>query len=655
MLNLRNTYISFLFISLFLSGLWVELDRAGPVFIVPVGILIWSLFYKTDFYKRFGLSLTQPLLDLRLPKLSRSQASLIPTGVSLGAALLFPPLLYLLLTWGPEFPFWGDHDHHMGAGKASVEFWKTQIFFVLGFYWFWSYFLKNRLGFKLGKYRIHPALFLFAILVLWSLIPKAPRFFARYPGLVYSIEFPIMWLALVTKWDLPINAARLTSFLSLPCYLFVLRPFFLKKWPSEILLPFAAFFFFQKDVLYYFTSSYLEPWALIFLILSIEMLFAHALRAEAIATLAPLLIGLGAVTKEQMILVLPFVWFASNIQFFLKNTGGKIFSLLNGVFAALPFIVFLNFRKEMKIFRSAEFGNWDQVLTSDRIIEFMYRLEFQFWLPALLMFFGLLSGSLILTLQRRSLRLPLLSLLAGALFQVLFYFGDSHSIFWTGYTRFLLIPEAMALSVLWILGIEWGESLSQSKQLARKFWALTLGLFLVNVYPTVYSFWMATLPDTTRSFTEHYDAPNFFPIARLIHTAEEEDQLKQVQQILINNPRPGWSINSISTGYPNLHEKYHFFVAPRSLNAPQCECVEVKTAILLPLNHYTQLRSPDWLEQTPGGPQFDQRRTGDAKRLKIEKNCIARLKATCHKIYIQDHRNPMTGAREMTGVLAIGK
>src|SRR6266850_5561321 len=66
----------------------------------------------------------------------------------------------------------------------------------------------------------------------------------------------------------------------------------------------GVFLFWQKDVVYYFSSGYLEPWAIVLLLTAGE----HLVRFDSAMIWKPLLLlGAAAMIKEHVIISLPVV------------------------------------------------------------------------------------------------------------------------------------------------------------------------------------------------------------------------------------------------------------------------------------------------------------------------------------------------------------
>ncbi len=86
-------------------------------------------------------------------------------------------------------------------------------------------------------------------------------------------------------------AGRLSNVCAALCWLFVLRPWLIGRWPDLRILPVALLLFWQKDIIYYFDSVYLEPWGIVLALLAVEVLLEKGTKRLPMACL---LIGAAA-------------------------------------------------------------------------------------------------------------------------------------------------------------------------------------------------------------------------------------------------------------------------------------------------------------------------------------------------------------------------
>ena len=122
-LSVARTYQAFILVGLLATGLWMELDQFGPLLYLPLIALFYLLCLP------WPQTLARPSgFEWRFPPAPRQKA------LSIAASLIavLPILIYLIGTLKQEFPFRGDHDHHVYASLAGVRFWKVN-FFLLAF------------------------------------------------------------------------------------------------------------------------------------------------------------------------------------------------------------------------------------------------------------------------------------------------------------------------------------------------------------------------------------------------------------------------------------------------------------------------------------------------------------------------------------------
>lgn len=296
-------------------GVWAQLDRLGPGIVVALAVTLLALWRHGD------LLFPGESFDPHLPVLPARRTAMLLVGLLCCA----PVVVSLCLTWDQNFPFVGDHDYQLFASRHALEFWRVRGWVLFGIL----------LGLaKVPRLRRSGAWPLLALggLLAWSFWVEPSPYFARYPGAFYLLAAPLNAVAQFMRWASPLDANRLTNALGLPVWLFLLRPLVVKRWPDVGALAFCLFFFWQKDVVYYFTSTYLEPWCIVFVLLAAEILLT---RPAEQGWLACLLTGTAAAFKEQGILVLPFAWLAATIS--LPRGAGRLRRVVPAIVSALPF------------------------------------------------------------------------------------------------------------------------------------------------------------------------------------------------------------------------------------------------------------------------------------------------------------------------------
>src|SRR5205814_213870 len=127
-----------------------------------------------------------------------------------------------------------------------------------------------------------------------------PSFAARYPGTLHFFAAPLHAIATAH----PLNVERMLNALAIPVWLLILRPLILRRHATAGTFAVAALLFWQKDVVYYFTSGYLEPWAIVIVLTALE----HVITYNGADIHVPLLLlGTAAIMKEHVVITLPIV------------------------------------------------------------------------------------------------------------------------------------------------------------------------------------------------------------------------------------------------------------------------------------------------------------------------------------------------------------
>lgn len=493
---------------------------------------------------------TLTLRQVRLPSALNFalRPRLSALSLLIGLTICWPSLLWLVGTAGEEFPFTGDHDTHMGYARAATRFWSLRLLPLLAIVW-----LLLRQRRKTGKISLHTGLFAAIALAILGLWPWAEMAWAyRYPAVGQLLIFPIKSWSWWLQLPQPLLANRIGQWLSLPIWLFVLRPRLLGRLPDLPVLALGLAVYWQKDVVLYATSPYLEPWALVFCLLAAEWLLS---RPREQAWLAWLLIGLAALVKEQAILLLPFAVLASGRALWQQPLAHARVLLA----AALPFALYWAARTGSGVWRQAKPASWAEIWTDQRLHTFMARVELQFgWLlPVLLLIVAVLLCD---AWKRRSWLVPLL--LAAAMFQIFFFFSDQISLPWAGYPRFHLVP--LALITAGVLALR-HATLPQRAIVCT----LAIAAATANVrtgLPTMSE--ALQRPEEARNFIEHSDSPLYFPVRSLLQRASQAGQ--PVHKLMlhhgIGHVAQGYSMHAILGAYP----EFHFELAEGDLS--QCVC-----------------------------------------------------------------------------------
>ncbi|MBI3552141.1 MAG: hypothetical protein HY077_06455 [Elusimicrobia bacterium] len=593
--RLRTVLLLFFFGAVVAGALWTRLPGLGPEAVLLLCLLVVA-----------AASARGAGLDVPVQLLKNSWSTPELRSLLLGSVMCAPVLVYLMMTWGQEFAFRGDDDFHLFAAAAAARFWIKSLPA-----------LALSLGaLALAARRWRASLWSLAALGLllalgWAGEASEPAL-VRYPAVFYFFSTPLVILSRVLQWDSPVNANRLLNALALPCWLFALRPALLGRAPDRRAALFCAYFFFQKHVVYYFASAYLEPWSLVLSLTAVESLLDDD---RSRPWLPCLLVGGAAMIKEQAILLLPFFWIASYGRRGVRSLIGPEPLLVMSCSGA-PFLLYFAARRQAGVWRHWVLRRPDDLFSAARAQVYWQHLRFQFGGSGLALCLGAILCALFLSCWKNRRRWECAWLAAAALGQALFFYADGWS--GTGYPRFQLFTAALIGASLFVAS----DLLDGPRR--RAIYAAALGtILLLNAPGLVEALRLGLGPDPERSFIEDYDAPIYLPIRRLVRQAEREGALADGTRIAVNTPMPQNEVDLIRTAYADLARRHAFVFPPRSFLEPVCRCGPDAPAVLMPLVRMTGLA--EGRSQPPA-------------RLAVEAGCLREIAAACGRVFKAESR-----------------
>jgi hypothetical protein len=507
------------------------------------------------------------LITFRLP---------LPAGVSVRAngrdvlltiVAAAPTFIYLIATWRQEFPYLGDQWLHNACAIEAYQFW-----------WPWGWIAAViALAFVAWHVRFDndsPAalIALGVVAAIGVAMPQPLSFAGRYPGTLHFFSVPMRVLMQTAS---PLNVERLLNALSIPVWLLVLRPLLVRRHVDIAVMTIAAMLFWQKDNVYYFTSGYLEPWAIVLLLTAAE----HLIRFREEAVWRPLLLlGIAAMVKEQLILSVPIV---AGIYFpFRGPRRAQLEHLLVSAVAVTPFVLFLRARELFKTWGVAT-PVPSEALSAAHFALFRERIGLQFGI-ALPIVIGALALLLIFAARHRAFAVLLLIGIAD--FAVMYFAKILQP--WPGYPRLNLIPLAMA-------ALAWGffaELITASRREAILVVIVTFVLNAVGLGPAMRD---AFRPSSARSFIEHSDAPLFFPIREALNEAEAKGLIAPGSRVdLFANGKRIFEFfwaGPLEDQYPDLAARYRLRSASFTGNPSRCRCTDPSIAHLAIFIRFTNL------------------------------------------------------------------
>jgi len=492
--------------------------------------------------------------EFPLPLSAGERPRLRATDWLLTTVAIAPLVVNLMATWSQEFPHGGDQVYHNGAGLEAYAF------------WWWLPWFAAVAGLILVLRFPFLALPMLIGLMAAAVFTRQPLAFAgRYPAVLHFLSVPLH----AFPFRSPLNVTRLINALSVPGWLLVLRPGILRRRVDPGSFAAALFLFWQKDVVYYFTSGYLEPWAIVLLLTAAE----HLVRFGPEMIWRPLLlIGGAAMVKEQMILSLPVV---ALMYFPFRESWRQRFRYGIVVAAAIaPTLMFLVARRSFRTWQPAY--PTLSAFSASHVEAVVHRVQVEFGasLPVVVI---ALMAMLVLALRRRAFA----ALFLASLVTWLVFFTASVLQEWPGYPRGNLVPLAYAAVAL---GSVIESLASRSRVAAGVALASIAALNGIVLAP----FLRDTLrPDSARNFIEHSDAAIFYPIRESIQRAEAAGFVSSGATIvLLNNGKwtyPHFYPGPVREQYPDLSSRYRLLVKSFAFaqNWQRCRCSSGETTIAL--------------------------------------------------------------------------
>lgn len=561
----------YLFLAVFVTGLWAELDRANFLMVIILAAL--------------------PIVFEKWSPLATHQINILKIDFLFskfhfwGCLLLsFPALVLALLNAQGEIPFSGDHSYHIQAAYRVFSFWGN-------YGWIFVTLILLRQFYKKVDWQYKYVLTIFILYALSHLV-KAPEAVARYPGLFYFLTSPLLALQRITEFFPPVLVLGLTNAASIFIYLWWLRPkLFGTKldWQAALL---AVVFFWQSDVVYYSASNYLEPWSLVCVFIALEAVIKNDRRSY----LPLLAIGAGSLIKEPTILFLPFVWLA---QIKLKPFHRESFvaHVFYGIFAALPFLLYYSVRRDFAIWRTYTPMGLEEMWSAARFQRILNlfpaeRMNFDYAIVAML---GLLIVSLLILSRQRHIVALIFSVAA---LQWLLFFSDRLTLVgqYEGYFRFYMQIFAAISSLIFFL-----ENHKWKKHMPAM--VVLVGLFQTVKMSPIFS--AAHKEKWALNQFEHTDCPQYYPYKSLIQSAVQQKIITSGDTMLVNSPTTEHRADIMHRMNKDLWANYRWI----NKDTWQCQCVGQEKIIM-----------PIFIDNRR--PHFDHDRA---------QACLEELQATCPK------------------------
>lgn len=515
-----------------LSGAWTQLDEIGWIGWAPLALALFLDVYCPALPKWRGFRVTERI----------DRAAVAGAG-----ALCALFLGHLALTFREEFGFSGDEGYHLSATRAfAIYFMRAGplLIAVLAAY--------TLLAYRRSRYAGTVAI---GLLIAASMALPESALFGRYPTAFYLLASPLNVVFELLGSPYPSAANHVVNTMSLPIWLFVLRPLIIGRWPDWPVMVIATLVYFQPAALTMLGSPLLEPWAVVFALLSIEAAAAFDREQRGLAVaLCAVAIGF----KETFVLLLPTVWLLSCVEWRGMRPLVRKDAVALGIAAIAPFLLYYSVRSTLSTARGYDTGS-SALWTLARAGEWLANARAQVGAGSLIV-----AGSALIVSSRTA---PLWS--ATAIGIALFFFADSISAPWTGYARFL------AYSLVAVCGALFATFYRHPLE-RRTLIAICAAVFALQSTSTLSTFALDLAPDHERNSLEWRGALIRLPIRTLasqIPNLQGGGSVRRVRVITF-----GTDLTSLRVAYPDLATRYDLIGDQQS--APDCRCRDHQEAIL---------------------------------------------------------------------------
>ena len=582
------------------TGAWTQLDEIGWA-----GWLALVLVFALDRYAATSFRWRR----LTLPP---SAPPLLPLIAC--AAICALLLAHVAITAREEFGFSGDEGYHLSATRAFALYFMRAGPFLVG-----TLAVFGVLRFKRFRYAATVAM---ALLLASSYFLPGSALFGRYPTGFYLLATPMSVAFEAANIPYPITANHIVNVLSVPAWLFVLRPLIIGRWPDWRVLPVALLVYFQAPAFVYLGSALLEPWAFVFLLLAVEALAAFEPGERWMA------VPLGAVAtffKETAILLLPAVWLLACVEWRGFRPSIRRGGLTVGVASVAPFLIYYAVRRGVQIERVYEIAGIAGTWTSARVSEWIANVSAQVGVGGMLAIGAAMVWSLS-TFAKATVDKRSVAWIVTAFVLALFFFADVASIPYTGYGRFL------AYSLMALCGAVFAGAY-RSAERDRTLVALCAVIGILQLPAATRMFTLDFQPDYERNSLEWNRSLIRLPVRTLAEKIASTQGGEHVRRIRVISF--GTALISLRVAYPDLAERFDLQGDEQSAAAPDCRCRDNSEAVI------AGFELPAHLGDTPAArAAFEQ----------VSAACVNQIETTCLTRTLEQHRS---GA--IVGAMGVGR
>ena len=510
-------------------------------------------------------------------------------------------LAHLGLTWREEFGFSGDEGYHLSATRAFAIYFQRAGPLLVAVLILYAVLLAKGV-------RYATTVAMAGLLAASYALPQSVMF-GRYPAGFYLLATPLNVLFDVVNSPYPHTASHVMNVLSVPVWLFALRPLVIGRWPDWQVLPVALLIYFQGQALVYLGSTLIEPWSIVFLLLAIEALVALPVDerwvAVALATVATSF-------KETAIFLLPTIWMLACVEWRGGRPSLRAHAIAIGVAAIAPFAVYYLIRRDAEIHRIVAVASAAELWRSTRLVEWLTNVTAALGVTAVAAVALLFVG----TLRHVAWALTTLGL-------VMFFFIDALGVPYTGYSRYL------AFALVTLSGALFATMYRVSDR--RLLLAIPVVMAALQAWPVARMLALDLRPDYERNSLEWNGSLIRLPIRTLISRLPlpEGGSPTSVRVVTFDT-----DLISLRVVYPDLAARYDLRPDGYAASVDACSCRDDAEAVL------AVFEWPAHFADRPGQRAAFQQRAS---------SCSERVEATCRAVEFE-----RDGSGAPVGVIGAG-
>lgn len=593
---------------------WTQLDAIGIFALLPIAIVaaieaLPLFWHRSLIDSRWWQEVRGRLFPGR-PRVSQ---------VAIGALVCAPLVLHLLVTLGEEFPYGGDEGYHFSATRtfARVMFaaapWLAAVAVLVAV----SRFVARRWVATI------------AVVSLWAVSMRfGPEMtFARYPAAFYLIALPLNVVAEVARVPNPHVSNHVMNALSVPVWLFLLRPIIVRRWPDIPALVAGLLLFYQPTVITYFGGGGLEPWSIVLLLVALEAAVRLPPEDRWVAVLAA---GCASWLKEPAVLFLPVVWLIAMIDWRGWAPELRRGAIPLGIAAATPFITYYFVRRTLELPRSYELLSLAQLGSTARVREWIERVHFQFGDTGMALVLSLpvfaVAGLLVHRASPRDLAAHVAMVLIGIGLVAMFLI-EVQGIPYTGYGRYLMFPyTAIAAAIMLLI----------ARLVDRGFMRLAIGIaafvLAAQAQPLAALLAKDFAPDYARNSLEWHRCLIRLPFRQLAREIPRQPGGDAVTSIRLATITLDTLITRVA--YPDVARHYTITPSVLPADAVDCRCRDRSEAVIAGFEYRAN---------------FDAGTPHDPRITAGQEACVQQMESSCRSMMVEHAPD-----QSVVGMLGVG-